>query len=124
MPQTCWLILYIAFGCAAVPIVRRYGPLSIGNYALESQYDSDNGRANVMYRMLSPVVVCSAFILLASALATVFGLPLAADSWVSVLAYWLAMLVVKLCNRTMTQPVLAFVAEAVACRRCLYQLLP
>ena len=114
MPQTCWLILYIAFGCAAVPIVRRYGPLSIGNYALESQYDSDNGRANVMYRMLSPVVVCSAFILLASALATVFGLPLAADSWVSVLAYWLAMLVVKLCNRTMTQPVLAFVAEAVA----------
>lgn len=109
-----WVIVYTLISAVCVSLVSHYGPLAIKNYVLENRYDTDNGPANVTYRIVSPVVCCFALVLVASSAGALVGLPSARYCWVSVLEYWTIMLVVKLAKRTMTCPWYAFVLEIVA----------
>jgi len=94
-----WIIVYVVIGTVTVPLVRILGPVGIRNYVLEELYDSDTGYYNVIYRIVSPVVCCTAFVSLCGVVATAAGFPAPTAGFLSVVFYWILLAGMKIAAR-------------------------
>ena len=74
--STWWVLIYLLIGAATIPFVRYLGPVAIREYTLEIEYDNDVSRTNVIYRILSPALLCSCFVFLCEAVFCRFGAPI------------------------------------------------
>lgn len=110
-----WLMFssYIAASLIIKVLVRRTGPVAIGQYRLEELYENDDeSKLNVMYRMFSPIVWSNIFILVASiVLATINGTALSMR-WLPVAYYWIILAYNKTKRRNWDISRPAFVLEA------------
>lgn len=105
-----WLVIYFGVAVLCIPLVSALGPVSIKNYVLEHSYDESTGVSNIAYRMLAPILCCYIMILIFSCfLSSVIGDPL--YSWLSVLLYWAAMVLIKGVTNSFRISILAFILE-------------
>lgn len=91
-----WVLLYFLIAAITIPIVIFLGPVAIRNYVLESDYDDATGKTNVIYRILSPVLCSSIFILVIEALFSKFGASAPTQRWLCSFFYWAILGIAKL----------------------------
>ena len=107
-----WVLLYFLIAVITIPIVIYLGPVAIRNYVLESDYDDTTGKTNVIYRILSPVLCSSIFIIIIEALFNNLGAPAPAQRWLCSLFYWAILGIAKLLARKNVIHPIAYFIEA------------
>ena len=101
----------------AIRLVRKIGPYAIDGYYLEPYHSVSRGAAmaNVLYRIVAPVVITEALHLVISCLLFLLcGRMAAVDlRWLSVVTYWIVLFVIKVARRLFLAPI-GFLFEALA----------
>lgn len=100
-------LLYFLVASLSIPIVRVLGPVSLADYQLEEQYDSNSGPVNVLYRIISPVLICGVMSLVASALIRLFANYELVCPWIPVLLYWIILAMIKALKHKLSDRVCA-----------------
>lgn len=106
-------LLYFLVASLSIPIVRVLGPVSLVDYQLEEQYDFNSGPVNVLYRIISPVLICGVMSLVASALIRLFANYELVCPWIPVLLYWIILAMVKALKHKLSDRVVPFTFEAI-----------
>lgn len=106
-------LLYFLVASLSVPIVRVLGPVSLVNYQLEEYYDSNSGSVNVLYRIISPVLICGVMSLVAFVLIKFFTNFELMHPWIPVLLYWIIVATIKALKHRLCDRVVPFVFEAI-----------
>ena len=107
-----WVILYFLIATITIPVVIFLGPVAIRNYVLESDYDDATGKTNVIYRILSPALCSSIFILVIEVLFSKFGASAPTQRWLCSLFYWAILGIAKLLARKNVIHPVAYFIEA------------
>lgn len=114
MQGILWPLISLCIAALCVPIVRYFGPIAIRDYVIEESYDDDSGPINVIYRILSPALLCGALTLLADALYEVMGNSASGYQWLPVLFYWVILAGVKIiCKRLKGLFIATYLIEAI-----------
>lgn len=99
MQGILWLLISLCIAALCVPIVRYFGPIAIRDYVIEESYDDDSGPTNVVYRILSPALLCGALTLLVDALYEIGGNPTPNYQWLPVFLYWIILAGIKIIHK-------------------------
>lgn len=106
-----WLIAFLVIGIVTIPLVRFLGPVGIRNYVLEELYDSQTGYYNIIYRVVSPALCCTALVSVLGIAVLAVGGPAPTACYLPLVFYWLSLGAMKIARKSMLS-LLAFALEA------------